>query len=128
MEPAAPLTRARASRHRTFIEHGPDPTDVHVGAQLKTARVFSGMTLAQIAAALKVSPQAIDSYERARVRISAHTLWQAARLFKKPVGYFFDGLDQGATNNPTSRETRSRIKAELLDRRDRKSTRLNSSH
>ena len=74
--------------------------------------MFSGMTLAQIAAALNVSRQAIDKYERARMRVSAHTLWQAAHLFKKPIGYFFDGLDQGG--NPRPRATRSRIEAELL--------------
>ena len=105
------MTRARAQRQRTFLEHGPDPIDVHIGAQLRTARVFSGMTLAQIAAALNVSRQAIDKYERARMRVSAHTLWQAAHLFKKPIGYFFDGLDQGG--NPP-RATCSRIEAELL--------------
>ena len=70
------------------------------------------MTLAQIAPALNVSRQAIDKYERARMRVSAHMLWQAAHLFKKPIGYFFDGLDQGG--NPRPRATRSRIEAELL--------------
>ena len=112
MEPTAPATRARARRQRIYREHGPDPTDVHIGAQLRTARVFSGMTLAQIAAALNVSRQAIDKYERAHMRVSAHMLWQAAHLFKKPIGYFFDGLDQG--RNPRQRATRSRIEAELL--------------
>jgi len=115
-EPPGPgrLGKPRAPRKRIFGVHGPDPIDVHVGAQLRTARLFSGMTLAQIAAALKVSPQAIDSYERARVKISAHMVWQAAHLFRKPIGYFFDGLDQGASNNPTPRATHSRIEAELL--------------
>src|SRR5947199_7603195 len=112
MEPTAPLTRPRAPRQRTYKEHGPDPTDVHIGAQLRTARIFSGMTLAQIAAALNVSRQAIDKYERAHMRVSAHMLWQAAHLFGKPIGYFFDDLDQG--DNPTRRATRSRIEAELL--------------
>src|SRR5258708_32016057 len=107
MEPTAPLTRARAPRQWTYREHGPDPTDVHIGAQLRTARVFSGMTMVQVAAALNVSRQAIDKYERARMRVSAHTLWQAAHLLKKPIGYFFDGLDQGG--NPRPRATRSRI-------------------
>ena len=74
--------------------------------------MFSGMTLAQIAAALNVSRQAIHKYERAHMRVSAHMLWQAAHLFKKPIGYFFDALDQGG--NPTPRATRSRIEAELL--------------
>src|SRR5438445_3914140 len=112
MEPTAPLTRARAQRQRTHIEHGPDPTDVHIGAQLRTARVFSGMTLAQIAAALNVSRQAIDKYERARMRVSAHTLWHAAHLFRRPIGYFFDGLDKGG--NPTPSATCSQIEVELL--------------
>jgi transcriptional regulator with XRE-family HTH domain len=112
MEPAAPLTKARPSRRRTFIEHGPNPADVHIGAQLRTARLFSGMTLAQTAAVLKVSHQAIDKYERAHMRVSAHMLWQAAHLFRKPIGYFFDGLDQDG--NPAPRETHSRIEIELL--------------
>ena len=50
--------------------------------------------------------------QRARMRVSAHMLWQAAHLFKKPIGYFFDGLDRGGS--PTPRATRSRIEAELL--------------
>ena len=106
MEPPGPLRKGRAARRRIFRVHGPDPIDVHVGAQLRAARVFSGMTLAQIAAALKVSPQAIDSYERAHVRVSTQMLWQAAHLFRKLIGYFFDGLDQGG--NPTPRATHSR--------------------
>jgi transcriptional regulator with XRE-family HTH domain len=79
---------------------------------MRTARTFSGMTLAQTASALNVTRQAIDKYERARMRVSAHTLWQAAHLFKKPIGHFFDRLDQGC--NPRRAATRSRIEVELL--------------
>src|SRR3982074_2037014 len=92
------LLKPRAPRQRIFRVHGPNPIDVHVGAQMRTARLFSGMTLAQIAAALKVSRQAIDRYERAQMRVSACKLWEAAHLFKKPIGYFFEGLQQGANS------------------------------
>jgi len=67
------------------------------------------MTLAQTAAALKVSRQTIDKYERARMRVSAHTLWQDAHLFKKPIGYFFDGLDQGGNPTPRAHTPVSRL-------------------
>jgi transcriptional regulator with XRE-family HTH domain len=70
------------------------------------------MTLVQTAAALKVSHQAVGKYERAHMRMSAHMLWRAAHLFRKPIGYFFDGLDQGG--NPTPRTTHSGIEIELL--------------
>src|SRR5690348_16786653 len=114
VEPPGPgrLGKPRAPRKRIFGVHGPDPIDVHVGAQMRMARMFSGMTLAQIAAALNVSRQAIDRYERAQMRVSAYKLWQAAHLFKKPIGYFFEGLLQGG--NPRRGATRSRIELELV--------------
>jgi transcriptional regulator with XRE-family HTH domain len=112
MEPPGPLREGRTPRRRIYRVDGPDPIDVHVGAQLRTARLFSGMTLAQTAAAFKVSRQAIDKYERAHMRVSAHMLWQAAYLFKKPIGYFFEGLHQGGNSGLGA--TRSRIEVELL--------------
>jgi len=61
----------------------------------------------------QVSRQAIDRYERAQMRVSAYKLWQAAHLFRKPIGYFFEGLHQGGKPQPDA--TRSRIEVELLE-------------
>ena len=83
--------RTRRRRH-TAKEHGPDPIDLHVGAQLRLARELSGLTQTEVGRALGMSFQVIQKYEQGEIRISASRLFQLARLLAKSLDYFFEGL------------------------------------
>lgn len=73
-----------------------NPTDLHVGAKLRQARLARGMTQQVLAAALPVSFQLVHKYETGFTRISVSRLMQFAGALKVPVSYFFDDLDPNA--------------------------------
>jgi len=82
---------ARRRRH-TAKEFGPDPIDLHVGAQLRLARELAGLTQTEVGRALRMSFQVIQKYEQGEIRVSASRLFQLAVLLRKPPDYFFEGL------------------------------------
>ncbi len=70
----------------------PKPVDKHVGQRLRQRRGAQGLSQMKMAEALGLSFQQVQKYERGVNRISASTLYEAARCLKAPVGYFFDGF------------------------------------
>lgn len=89
--------------------HGPHPVDLHVGARLRQRRAFLGKSQTALAEALGLTFQQIQKYEKGQNRISASTLWRLAEALDCPVGFFFDGLEQGraapAVPDAIARET-----------------------
>ncbi|KGM35831.1 hypothetical protein P409_02165 [Inquilinus limosus MP06] len=85
-------------RRKTITEDGPDPVDVHVGTRLRQRRTLLGMSQEKLAAAFGVSFQQIQKYERGANRVSASRLHQLTRILNVPVGYFFEGMADGAQN------------------------------
>ena len=90
-ESRRPPDRKRA--RRTIREHGPNPTDLHVGQKLREARLRAGLSQEQLGAGIGVSFQAVQKYEQGENRLSASRLFRAARLLGRPVGFFFAELD-----------------------------------
>lgn len=88
----------RQRRRKTITEDGPDPVDVHVGTRLRQRRTLLGMSQEKLAAAFGVSFQQIQKYERGANRVSASRLHQLTRILNVPVGYFFEGMTEGAPN------------------------------
>ncbi len=84
-------------RRRTAKEHGPDPIDLHVGEQLRTARELAGLTQTEVGRALKMSFQVIQKYEQGEIRVSASRLFQLAALLLKSTDYFFEGIAETDT-------------------------------
>jgi transcriptional regulator with XRE-family HTH domain len=82
----------RRPRRRTAKEHGPDPVDVYVGRQMRRARELAGLTQVEVGKRLAMSFQVIQKYEQGEIRASASRLYHLARLFEKPVAFFFAGL------------------------------------
>src|SRR5208282_4513866 len=80
-------------RRRTAKEDGPDPIDVHVGRQLRLARDLAGLTQVEIGKDLGMSFQVVQKYEQGEIRVSASRLFQLAVLLRKPVNYFFEGIE-----------------------------------
>jgi len=78
----------------------PDPIDVHVGARLRLRRTMLRISQEKLAAALGLTFQQVQKYERAANRISASRLYQLCRILGVRIGFFYDGLDRAHAANP----------------------------
>ena len=65
--------------------------DVYVAGRLKAARLEIGMSQESAAEHLNLTFQQLQKYENARNRISAGKLATLARVYGKPVAWFFEG-------------------------------------
>lgn len=77
-------------------EEGPHPVDKHVGRRVCEKRLALGYNQSDLGRALGLTFQQIQKYEKGVNRISASKLFDIARFFKVDVGYFFEGLAEGA--------------------------------
>src|SRR5437868_5834025 len=68
------------------------PTDVHVGAELRTLRVERGLSQTGLAELVGLSFQQIQKYETGSNRVSISRLVDLAKALKVPIRVFFDGL------------------------------------
>ena len=87
----------RAGRRKTGQPH---PIDVHVGARLRLRRTMLRMSQEKLAAALGLTFQQVQKYERAANRISASRLYQLCRILGVGVGFFYDGIAPAHAANP----------------------------
>jgi transcriptional regulator with XRE-family HTH domain len=72
-----------------------DPIDAHVGERIKLARRLAGISQQTLAKDCGgVSFQQVQKYETGGNRVSASRLVMIARVLKKPVAYFFEGLPE----------------------------------
>ena len=71
----------------------PDPVDVHVGRALRARRQELGQSQSDLAAALGISFQQVQKYERGSNRISASMMFRAARAQQVAPAYYFEGLE-----------------------------------
>lgn len=97
-----------------------EPVDIHVGQAIRRRRRILGLSQDDLAAALGVTPQQIQKYEKALSRISASKLFMVARALKVPVAYFFADIDEteselfsGEVEDNISRFLRSKEGQEL---------------
>jgi len=75
---------------------GPHPVDRYVGRRVCEKRISLGYNQSDLGRALGLTFQQIQKYEKGVNRISASKLFDISRFFKVDVGYFFDGLADGA--------------------------------
>ncbi len=91
------ITAVTTSRRRGKLPDGnPDPVDVHVGTRLRLRRTLIGMSQEQLAAALNITFQQVQKYERGTNRISASRLFQASRALGVAVAWFFEEMTDSA--------------------------------
>ena len=80
------------------MDHGrsdrcvPNPIDVHVGSRVRLRRKLLDMTQEKLGAAIGLSFQQVQKYERGSNRIGASRLFDLARVLDVPVGFFFDDM------------------------------------
>lgn len=75
---------------------GSTGVDVFVGQRLRELRMLAGLSQTDVAAALGLTFQQLQKYERGFNRVSASRLFTLAQFFHVPVSVFFDGLDEQA--------------------------------
>jgi transcriptional regulator with XRE-family HTH domain len=67
----------------------PHPVDVHVGKRVRARRLLLGMNQQKLAAALGLTFQQVQKYERGANRVSASRLSAIADVLHVPVSFFF---------------------------------------
>ena len=68
------------------------PVDVHVGSMIRMRRKMLGISQDQLAAALGLTFQQVQKYERGDNRVSASKLYETARWLLVHPSFFFEGL------------------------------------
>jgi transcriptional regulator with XRE-family HTH domain len=70
----------------------PSPVDVHVGSRLRLRRTLLGMSQEKLGAALGLTFQQVQKYERGTNRIGSSRLYDAALALDVPVAFFFEDM------------------------------------
>ncbi|MDO5386315.1 MAG: helix-turn-helix transcriptional regulator [Pseudomonadota bacterium] len=92
------MTTAKNSSRRRF------DADLVVGARLRLMRNLLGRSQADVAAALGLTFQQLQKYEKAGNRISAGRLQQLAVEYDCPVAWFFGAFDNAQATPFTDEE------------------------
>jgi len=82
--------------------NSPHPVDVHVGARLKLRRKLLGKTQGELGAAVGLTFQQIQKYERGSNRMGSSRLYQFAEFLDVPISFFFDDLPSDIENRVVS--------------------------
>ena len=69
----------------------PNPTDQHVGARVRMRRKMVAMSQEELGAALGLSFQQIQKYERGANRIGASRFQQMSHILQVPIEFSFEG-------------------------------------
>ncbi len=70
----------------------PNPVDIHVGSRVRFRRTLLGMSQEKLGAAVELTFQQIQKYERGTNRIGSSRLFQFAQVLDVPVSFFFDDM------------------------------------
>jgi transcriptional regulator with XRE-family HTH domain len=71
----------------------PHPIDVHVGSRVRLRRLMRGMSQEQLGAALGLTFQQVQKYERGTNRIGASRLYHLGQVLDVPPAFFYDDMD-----------------------------------
>lgn len=72
----------------------------HIGKRLRDRRIELGITQEELAATINVSYQQIQKYEIGANRLPASRLHLLAKRMDVPMQFFFDSVDDNATEAP----------------------------
>lgn len=100
--PACAGLRGNAMVQRSIVQSkaitgnavGPNLIDVEVGKRIKRRRLQLRVSQTALGAAIGVSFQQVQKYERGANRVSASTLYELAHILDVQMDFFFDGLAQ----------------------------------
>jgi transcriptional regulator with XRE-family HTH domain len=75
-----------------------NPVDIAIGMKVRERRTMLGMSQETLGAAIGLTFQQVQKYERGANRIGASRLYDIAQALDVAPGYFFDGLSAEATS------------------------------
>jgi len=81
-----------AVRLRLPRKKAPNPTDKHVGSRVRMRRMMLAMSQEKLGAALGLTFQQVQKYEKGANRIGASRLQQISHILQVPVAFFFEGV------------------------------------
>ena len=81
-----------AVRLQFAAKDGPESIDKHVGRRVRMRRQMLAMSQQKLGAALGLTFQQVQKYERGATRISASRLQHLSQILQVPVAFFFEGL------------------------------------
>jgi len=79
----------------------PDPIDKYVGSRVRMRRILLGFSQEKLGAALGLTFQQVQKYEKGTNRISASRLQEISKTLNIAPSYFFDGAPTGGTTPAT---------------------------
>src|SRR5215813_12222056 len=82
---------AMAVRLQLPRKKAPNPTDQHVGSRVRMRRLMLAMSQEKLAAALGLTFQQVQKYEKGVNRMGASRLQQMSHVLQVPVEFFFEG-------------------------------------
>ena len=106
-----PATR-QSSRGRTPSGQ-PNPIDVYVGARLRMRRSLLGMSQEALGAALGLTFQQVQKYERGANRIGASRLFDLARALGVGIDYFYEEIGEDVVAASPRHMVRAEVEPEL---------------
>lgn len=97
----------------------PNNIDIHVGNRVRQRRTLLGLSQEKLAAALDLTFQQVQKYERGANRIGAGRLFQLARALDVPVTYFFEDMeDEGDGTAPAAASPAAASQADPMNQRE----------
>src|SRR5262249_62425828 len=82
---------AMAPRYTIGRKEAPNPTDQHASSRVRMRRLMLAMSQEKLGAALGLSFQQVQKYERGTNRIGASRLQQISHILQVPLEFFFEG-------------------------------------
>lgn len=79
----------------------PNPIDRHVGSRVRMRRMLVGMSQEKLGAALGLTFQQVQKYEKGANRIGASRLQQISGVLGVPIEFFFEGAPQPDGTTPS---------------------------
>lgn len=79
---------------RGRVDGAPNPIDIHVGNRVRMCRTLLGMSQERLGAALGLTFQQVQKYERGLNRIGASRLWDISQVLNTPIAFFYEGISE----------------------------------
>src|SRR5215471_13435087 len=80
----------------------PNPIDKHVGSRVRMRRMMLAMSQEKLGAALGLTFQQVQKYEKGTNRIGASRLQQISQILQVPVEFFFEGAPNALAQHGSS--------------------------
>src|ERR1043166_4006239 len=76
------------------MKKAPNLVDKHVGSRVRMRRMLISMSQEKLGAALGLTFQQVQKYEKGTNRIGASRLQQISNILQVPVAFFFEGAPE----------------------------------